>query len=48
MRQAYPEANELFTPIRKIKQSDDMQVAIERYLDAKVNNKLAQWQQLYS
>jgi tRNA-dihydrouridine synthase C len=47
MRQAYPEANELFTPIRKIKQSDDMQVAIERYLDAKINNKLAQWQQLY-
>ena len=48
MRQSYPEANELFTPIRKIKQSDDMQVAIERYLDAKINNKLAQWQQLYS
>jgi tRNA-dihydrouridine synthase C len=48
MRQSYPEANELFTPIRKIKQSDDMQVAIERYLDAKINNTLAQWQQLYS
>jgi len=47
MRQSYPEANELFTPIRKIKQSDDMQVAIERYLDAKINNTLAQWQQLY-
>ena len=48
MRQSYPEANELFTPIRKIKQSNDMQVAIERYLDAKINNTLAQWQQLYS
>ena len=48
MRQTYTEANELFIPIRRIKQSDDMQVAIERYLDAKINNKLAQWQQLYS
>ena len=48
MRQTYSEANELFIPIRRIKQSDDMQVAIERYLDAKINNKLAQWQQLYS
>lgn len=48
MRQSYPEANELFMPIRKIKQSDDMQVAVERYLDAKINNKLAQWQQIYS
>jgi tRNA-dihydrouridine synthase C len=48
MRQAYPEANELFIPIRRIKSSEDMQQAIERYLDAKINNKLAQWQQLYS
>lgn len=48
MRQAYPDANELFMPIRRIKQSDEMQVAIERYLDAKINNKLAQWQQIYS
>lgn len=48
MRQAYPEANELFMPIRRIKQSDEMQVAIERYLHAKINNKLAQWQQIYS
>ena len=48
MRQAYPDANELFTPIRKIKNSDEMQVAIERYLEAKINNKLAQWQQVYS
>ena len=48
MRQAYPEANELFIPIRRIKSSEDMQQAIERYLDAKINNKLAQWQQLYN
>jgi len=48
MRQAYPEANELFFPIRRIKTSEDMQQAIERYLDAKINNKLTQWQQLYS
>ena len=48
MRQAYPDANELFTPIRKIKNSDEMQAAIERYLEAKINNKLAQWQQVYS
>lgn len=44
MRQSYPEANELFMPIRRIKKSDDMQVAIEGYLEALVTNKVSEWQ----
>jgi tRNA-dihydrouridine synthase C len=48
MRSSYPEANELFIPIRRIKKSDEILQAIEQYRDAKINNKLLQWQQLYS
>jgi tRNA-dihydrouridine synthase C len=44
MRQSYPEANELFMPIRRINKSDDMQVAIEGYLEALVTNKVSEWQ----
>ena len=48
MRQSYPEANELFMPIRRIKSSEEILLAIEHYRDAKIHNTLAQWQQLYS
>jgi tRNA-dihydrouridine synthase C len=44
MRQSYPEAEELFTPIRRIKSSDEMQVAIEQYLEASITNRVEAWQ----
>jgi tRNA-dihydrouridine synthase C len=44
MRQSYPEADELFTPIRRIKSSDDMQVAIEGYLESLATDKVSEWQ----
>lgn len=47
MRQSYPEANELFAPIRRIKNSDEMQVALEKYLEALLTNKVADWKSLY-
>jgi tRNA-dihydrouridine synthase C len=47
MRSSYPEADELFRPIRRIKNSDDMLMAIERYKDAKINHQLPVWQRLY-
>jgi tRNA-dihydrouridine synthase C len=47
MRQSYPQANELFIPIRRIKNSDEIQIAIETYLEALLVNKLADWQKLY-
>ncbi len=47
MRASYPEADELFKPIRRIKNSDEIVLAIERYKDAKINNRLPSWQRLY-
>lgn len=44
MRQSYPEAEELFMPIRRIKKSDDMQIAIEKYLDVIGTSKVYEWQ----
>jgi tRNA-dihydrouridine synthase C len=44
MRQSYPEADELFVPIRRIKKCDDMEVAIESYLEALMTNKVSEWQ----
>jgi len=43
MRQSYPEADELFTPIRRIKSSDDMEVAIEGYLESLTTDKVSDW-----
>jgi tRNA-dihydrouridine synthase C len=44
MRQSYPEANELFVAIRRIKKCDDMEVAIGSYLEALMTNKVSEWQ----
>lgn len=44
MRQSYPQANELFVPIKRIKKSDEMQAAIESYLEALVAGKVEIWQ----
>jgi len=43
MRQSYPEAEQLFVPIRRIKSSDEMQVAIEKYLEALATQKISEW-----
>lgn len=48
MRQSYPEANELFHTIRRIKCSKEMLLAVERYQDAKIHNRVALWQQQYA
>ncbi len=45
MRQSYPQANELFFTIKRIKKTDDMQAAIESYLEALVLDKVDLWQQ---
>ena len=44
MRQSYPEAEQLFFPIRRIRSSDEMQVAIEKYLEALATQKISEWQ----
>jgi tRNA-dihydrouridine synthase C len=43
MRQSYAEANELFMLIKRIKKCDDMQIALERYLDALMMGKVDEW-----
>lgn len=47
MRSSYIEADELFKPIRRIKDSDEILLAIEAYREAKINNRLQQWQRKY-
>lgn len=47
MRQSYSEADELFLPIKRIKKSDDMQAAIEDYLEALITNKVSEWQRSF-
>jgi hypothetical protein len=43
MRQSYAEAHELFMLIKRIKKCDDMQIALERYLDALMMGKVDEW-----
>jgi tRNA-dihydrouridine synthase C len=43
MRQSYSEAHELFMLIKRIKKCDDMQIALERYLDALMTGKVDEW-----
>jgi tRNA-dihydrouridine synthase C len=43
MRQSYAEAHELFILIKRIKKCDDMQIALERYLDALRMGKVDEW-----
>jgi hypothetical protein len=43
MRQSYAEAHELFMLIKRIKKCDDMQIALERYLDALMTGKVDEW-----
>jgi tRNA-dihydrouridine synthase C len=43
MRQSYAEAHELFMLIKRVKKCDDMQIALERYLDALMTGKVNEW-----
>ncbi|MGK0249382.1 MAG: tRNA-dihydrouridine synthase C [Oleispira sp.] len=43
MRQSYAEAHELFMLIKRIKKCDDMQIALERYLDALMMGRVDEW-----
>jgi tRNA-dihydrouridine synthase C len=47
MRQSYAEANELLMLIKRIKKCDDMQVALERYLDALMMGKIDEWKRSF-
>jgi tRNA-dihydrouridine synthase C len=46
MRQSYSEAHELFMLIKRIKKCDDMQIALERYLEALMTGKVNEWKRL--
>jgi tRNA-dihydrouridine synthase C len=46
MRQSYSEAHELFMLIKRIKKCDDMQIALERYLEALMTGKVDEWKRL--
>jgi tRNA-dihydrouridine synthase C len=47
MRQSYAEANELLMLIKRIKKCDDMQIALERYLDALMMGKVDEWKRSF-
>jgi tRNA-dihydrouridine synthase C len=47
MRQSYAEANELLMLIKRIKKCDDMQIALERYLDALMTGKVDEWKRSF-